>query len=124
MNKDFIAAINQIAEEKNLPHEVILETVEAALAAAYKKDYGDKDQEVRVSLDEKSGEMRIFEVREVVNKPDSIEDENLQIDKKSAQDWRKGAKVGETVEREVKPDEGFGRVAAQTAKQVIIQRIR
>ncbi|HSH31182.1 MAG TPA: NusA N-terminal domain-containing protein, partial [Candidatus Saccharimonadales bacterium] len=116
----FLAAINQMSDEKGLPREVIIETVEAALAAAYKKDYGDKDQEVRVELDQDSGEPHVMVTKEVVTTP---ENEFLQISKKDAQAYRKGAKVGETIEYEDQP-EGFGRVAAQTAKQVIIQRIR
>lgn len=120
MNPNFLDAINQIAEEKNLPLEVILETVEHALAAAYRKDYGDKDQEVRVQLDPKTGEPKVLVTKEVV---DEVENSFLQISKGDAQVYRKDAKVGETIEYEDKP-EGFGRVAAQTAKQVIIQRIR
>lgn len=124
MTSAFLAAINQMADEKGLPREIIVETVEAALAAAYKKDYGDKEQEVRVELDQETGQIHVFIVKEVVNKPEDIESEDLQIDKKGAQAYRKDAKVGETIEYEVDPGEGFGRVAAQTAKQVIIQRIR
>lgn len=124
MNSAFLAAINQMADEKGLPREIIIETVEAALAAAYKKDYGDRDQEVRVELDQETGQIHVFIVKEVVNKPADVENEDLQIDKKAAAEYRKDAKVGETIEYEVDPGEGFGRVAAQTAKQVIIQRIR
>ncbi|MBW3538075.1 transcription termination factor NusA [Candidatus Parcubacteria bacterium] len=120
MPSQFLAAINQMSDEKGLPREIIIETVEAALAAAYKKDYGDKDQEVRVELDQETGEPHVYVSKEVVTAP---ENEFLQISKKAAQAHRRGAKVGETIEYEDNP-EGFGRVAAQTAKQVIIQRIR
>jgi transcription termination/antitermination protein NusA len=123
----FMAAINLMAEEKGLPKEIIIETVEAALAAAYKKDYGDKDQEVRAQLDD-HGDIHIWVSKTVV--PDDVEIENdfLQIHLKDAKKIKKTAKVGteeepETVEYEDEP-EGFGRVAAQTAKQVIIQRVR
>jgi transcription termination/antitermination protein NusA len=124
MQTSFLAAINQIADEKGLPREIIIETVEAALAAAYKKDYGDKDEEVRVQLDEVSGQIRVFISKEVVAVPEDVENEHMQISMKDAQAYRKGATAGETVEYEVDPGEGFGRVAAQTAKQVIIQRLR
>jgi transcription termination/antitermination protein NusA len=124
MQTSFLAAINQIADEKGLPREIIIETVEAALAAAYKKDYGDKDEEVRVQLDEVSGQIRVFISKEVVAAPEDVENEHMQISMKDAQAYRKGATAGETVEYEVDPGEGFGRVAAQTAKQVIIQRLR
>ncbi len=120
MQTNFLAAINQIADEKSLPRDIIVETVEAALAAAYKKDYGDKDQEVRVGLDEKTGQAHVYVTKEVVS---TVENEHLQISKTEAQKHRKGAKIGETVEYEDQPED-FGRVAAQTAKQVIIQRLR
>lgn len=128
MNKDFMAAIGQIAEEKGLPREVILETVEAALAAAYRKDYGDKDQEVRVTLDENTGEMHVFVSKEVVE-DGAVNNEHLHIALSDAKKLDKKAKIGTEeepymVEMEVEPGEGFGRVAAQTAKQVIIQRLR
>jgi transcription termination/antitermination protein NusA len=122
MQSQFMAAINQISEEKGLPKEVIIETVEAALAAAYKKDYGDKDQEVRVSLDD-NGESHVFVTKTVVAGKDDIENPYLEITQADAQVYQKNVKVGDTVEYEDAP-EGFGRVAAQTAKQVIIQRIR
>lgn len=128
MELNFLAAINQIAEEKALPRDIIVETVEAALAAAYKKDHGDREQEVRVKLDEKNGQMHVFVARTVV--PDGeVEHEALQIGLTEAKKLDKGAKVGTeeepyTVEEEVEPGEGFGRVAAQAAKQVIIQRLR
>lgn len=118
--KTFISAINQICEEKNLTKEIVLETVEAALAAAYKKDYGDKDQEVRVELDENTGEPTVYVTKEVA---EEIENPHLQITVEEAQKHKKGAKAGDTVELKDMPKD-FGRVAAQTAKQVIIQRIR
>jgi N utilization substance protein A len=131
MNAQFLAAINQIADEKNLPRETILETVEAALAAAYKKDYGDKDQEVRVKLDDDTGEMTVFVSREVVadDVPDEDYNELLHVRLSEAKKTDKAAKIGTEeepymVEYKVDPGEGFGRVAAQTAKQVIIQRLR
>ncbi len=131
MNAQFMAAIAQIAEEKSLPRETILETVEAALAAAYKKDYGDKDQVVRVALNEHTGEMKVFVSKEVVadDKPDEDFNDQLHIRLIDAKKTDKKAKLGTEdepymVEFAVDPGEGFGRVAAQTAKQVIIQRLR
>jgi transcription termination/antitermination protein NusA len=123
MQSSFLAAINQIADEKGLPREIIIETVEAALAAAYKKDYGDKDQEVRVKLDEITGQIRVYITREVVAAED-VENEQLQMTPTEAKKYDSKAKIGDMVEYEVDPGEGFGRVAAQTAKQVIIQRLR
>ncbi len=132
MQNNFLAAINLIAEEKNLPRDIIIDTVEAALAAAYKKDYSDKDQQARAKLDEETGEVHIYESKVVV--PDGeVENEFLQISLTDAKKIDKKAIVREAdVENEIEPymvemeahPEDFGRVAAQTAKQVIIQRLR
>jgi N utilization substance protein A len=116
----FISAIEQICEEKGISKDVVLETIEMALIAAYKKDFGDKDQEVRVEVDPSTGDPRIFITKEVVAE---VENPHLEITEADAQVIRKSAKVGETVEYE-DVNKDFGRVAAQTAKQVIIQRIR
>ncbi len=120
MNTQFISAIDQICEEKGLTRDIVLETVEHALIAAYKKDYGDKDQQIRVVLDHDSGEVRIFVTKEVVSE---VENPYLQMTKEQAKSIKKDAKVGDEIEYEEK-NKDFGRVAAQTAKQVIIQRIR
>src|SRR5476651_661597 len=132
MQTNFLAAINMIAEEKNLPRDIIIETVEAALAAAYKKDYSDKDQEARAELDQETGEVHIFVSKTVV--PDGeVENDHLQISLSDAKKIDKKAVVrAADVEAEIEPymvemeahPEDFGRVAAQTAKQVIIQRLR
>lgn len=97
-----------------------METIEMALIAAYKKDFGDKDQEVRVEVDPSTGDPRIFVTKEVV---DEVDNPHLEISVGDAQIIKSSAKVSETVEIEDVNKE-FGRVAAQTAKQVIIQRIR
>lgn len=117
----FISAIEQICDEKGLSKDIVLETVGHAIAAAYKKDYGDRDQEVRAELDEVSGEPRIYVTKEVVG--GEPENDHLQITLKDAQQHKKSAKVGDMIEYE-EINKDFGRVAAQTAKQVIIQRIR
>jgi len=122
MNNQFIAAIEQICEEKGISKDIVMETIEMALIAAYKKDFGDKDQEVRVEVDPGSGEPRIFVTKEVAGEVE-LENEHLQISLADAQKITKDIKLGETVEIEDK-NKDFGRVAAQTAKQVIIQRIR
>ncbi len=120
MNNQFIAAIEQICEEKGISKDIVMETIEMALIAAYKKDFGDKDQEVRVEVNPDNGDPRIFITKEVT---DNVENEFLQITVADAQKIKKDAKAGDTVEIEDDNKE-FGRVAAQTAKQVIIQRIR
>ncbi len=116
----FTDAISQICEEKNISKEVVLETIEAALAAAYKKDYGSKDQEVRVEIDPDSGEIVVYIQKEVV---DEVENDMTQMSVVNASKLKKGAKVGDIIEIKDLPND-FGRIAAQTAKQVIIQRIR
>lgn len=117
----FMQAMKQIAEEKGLSKERIIQTVEQALAAAYRKDYGNKDQTIKVILNEKTGGMQIFKVMEVV---EEVENEEAQFSETEAQKEKKGAKVGDEIEISLPEPHGFGRIAAQTAKQVIIQRIR
>ncbi len=120
MNTQFMSAIEQICDEKGLSKEIVLEAVEQALAAAYKKDYGDRDQEVRVQLDEATGAPRIFISKEVV---EEVENPFLQISLSDAKKHKKDAKLEDVIEYE-EDNKDFGRVAAQTAKQVIVQRIR
>jgi N utilization substance protein A len=120
MQSQFAAAINQICDEKNIPKEIVLDTIKAALAAAYKKDFGSKNQEVRVDLDEETGEVVAYVQKEVV---ENVEDTYTQIPLENALKLDKQAKVGGIIEIKDMPSD-FGRIAAQTAKQVIIQRIR
>ncbi|MCC7432460.1 transcription termination/antitermination protein NusA [Candidatus Peregrinibacteria bacterium] len=120
MQSQFIAAINQICDEKNIPRDQILDTIKAAVRAAYRKDYGTKDQNIEVDLDEKRELFTIYLVKEIVKK---VEDGELQIALKDAQRYKKDAKVGGTVKIDVTPLE-YGRIAAQSAKQVIIQKIQ
>jgi len=118
--KQLVVAIRAIAEEKNLPEETVQEVVEQALAAAYRRDYGDREQEIRVSMNLNTGDVDAYITKEIVDK---VENEAFEISLTEAQVRRKNAKVGETIEIHQKP-ETFGRVAAQTAKQVILQRLR
>lgn len=120
MQNQFISAIEQICEEKGISKEMVLEAIEAAIVAAYKKDFGDKEQEVRAELNHDTGEATVYVTKEVVG---SVEDPMIQMTLADAKKVQKTAKLGDTVE--VKEDnKEFGRVAAQTAKQVIVQRIR
>ncbi len=117
--KQMAALVDIIAEEKNLPKETVLDVIEQAIAAAWRKDNGDRDMNVRASLNTTTGEADVFVMREV------IEDEvayNPAIEIPLAEAG-KGKKLGDIVEEkfEVK---SFGRVAAMTAKQVVIQRLR
>ncbi len=118
--KGLAIAVKTIAEEKNLPEDTVQEIVEQALAAAYRRDYGDREQEVRVTMNLNSGEVDAYVSKEVVER---VGDDKYEIDLTHAQVIRKNAEIGETVEIHEKV-ENFGRVAAQTAKQVILQRLR
>ena len=118
--KQLAQAIKVIAEEKNLPEEQVQDIVQQALAAAWRRDYGDREQEVRATMNLNTGEVTVYVSKEVV---DTVEDPNSQINLGEAQVVRKNAKVGETVEI-IQNVKEFGRVAAQPAKQVILQRLR
>jgi N utilization substance protein A len=118
--KQLAAAVKTIAEEKNLPEDTVKEVVEQALAAAYRRDVGEREQEVRVSMNLNTGDVDAYVSKEVVEK---VGDENFEISLTEAQAIKKNAKVGDLVEIHEKV-ENFGRVAAQTAKQVILQRLR
>jgi len=123
-NKEFEAAINQICDEKGISHDVVFETVEAALAAAYRKDYGKPDENVRAKFNSKTGNFDLFDVKEVVEDDAEIKDPRKQIILSEAKKKKKKIKVGEEIITPIEPPGDYGRVAAQTAKQVIIQRIR
>lgn len=118
--KQLATAIQAIAEEKNLSEEIVKDVVEQALAAAYRRDYGDREQEVRVTMDLNSGDVDAYISKVVVEK---VEDEHTEISLSEAQAIKKNAALDDVVEIHQKV-ESFGRVAAQTAKQVILQRLR
>lgn len=118
--KQLALAMKAIAEEKNLPEDSVKEVVEQALAAAYRKDFGHREQEVKANINLATGDLDVFITKEVV---DNVEDEHSQIDLEAAKKIKKTAKIGDEVEIVDRP-KSFGRVAAQTAKQVILQRLR
>ncbi len=121
MASEFMAAIMQIAEEKGISKEAVLETVEAALAAAYRKDFGQREQLVVAQMDPKSEKARLFIVHKIV---EEVEDPLKEISLKDAKKADKKAEIGGEIREEVFPPAEYGRVAAQTAKQVILQRLR
>jgi N utilization substance protein A len=118
--KQLAVAIRAIAEEKNLPEDSVKEVVEQALAAAYRRDYGEREQEVRVEMNLNTGDIDVYVSKEVVEK---VGDDVVEISLGDAQVMKKNAAVGDIIEIHQKA-ENFGRVAAQTAKQVILQRLR
>ncbi len=120
MQTQFIAAVNQLCDEKNIPKDTVLETIKAALRAAYRKDYGNKDQNVDVELDENSGLATVYLIKTVVEK---VTSGDLEMTEKDAKKYKKSAKIGDQIKIDVTPT-NYGRIAAQAAKQVIIQRIQ
>jgi transcription termination/antitermination protein NusA len=118
--KQLAIAIRAIAEEKNLPQDTVQQIVEQALAAAYRRDYGEREQEVHVTMNLNTGDVDAYVAKEVV---DTVENEAYEISLADAKVMQKNAKVGDSVEVHEKVN-NFGRVAAQTAKQVILQRLR
>jgi N utilization substance protein A len=130
--KEFQLAIEQIAAEKNIPVEKILETIEAALAAAYRKDFGKPTENIKVKFDTETGGAKVFDVKTVVEEipEDPEQQKEKEINPKEhialadAKKKKKSAKVGDAIETPITPPGAYGRIAAQTAKQVIIQRLR
>ena len=160
------SAIKALCEEKNLDYKAVIEAVELALAAAYRKDYGERNQNIKVKFDPESGKSKVFDVKTVVENlpaeeeaemlknlynPEPTPRENFQerynqrvdeenneeseeekekfnpktnIQLKEAMILKMGAKVGDELKLDLAIPESYGRMAAQTAKQVIIQKIR
>ena len=119
MSKAFIDAIEALEKEKDVSKDVIFEAIESALISAYKKNYG-TSQNVRVEIDKEDGEIDVFMQKDVV---EEVEDDSVQISIEEAREIDPRYEVGDIVEYQVKPRD-FGRIAAQTAKQVVVQRIR
>ena len=120
MKSEFEIAITQVSADRNLSPQIIMEAIEAALVSAYKHNYG-ASQNVRVSLDPRTGQVRVYITKTVTEEVE--EDQPGQILLADARAIEADAQIGESIEIEVKP-RNFGRIAAQTAKQVITQRIR
>lgn len=157
---DLTNAIKQVCEEKNLDYQAVVNTIELALAAAYRKDYGEKNQNIKVIFDPATGSSEIYDVKTVVdNLPAQEEEEMLRrlndpdykreeekekkvelegddeekehrfnpktdIQLKEAAIMKHGAQIGEEIMTELPIPDSYGRMAAQTAKQVIIQKLR
>ena len=114
-----MAALNQICADKNVSPDQVLEAVKQAISTAYRKDYGNKEQEIRVVLREDQDMPSILLIKEIV---EEVENENFEISIADAQKLKPDAEVGSELEIDVTP-EGYGRIAAQAAKQVILQKI-
>ena len=119
--KQLTLAVRTIAEEKNLPEETVLSVIEQAIAAAWRRDNGTRDQLVRASLNVNNGTAVVSVVKTVV---EEVENDANQIDLEEAKEIDPAAELGGEVMMETHNVTTFGRVAAQTAKQVILQRLR
>jgi N utilization substance protein A len=119
VNKEFISAINQVCHERQLSREIVLEAIEAALISAYKRNFG-AAQTITANIDPETGAARVFVEKEVVGE---VIDSKAQITLEEALKHESGVSIGDLMQFEATPGD-FGRIAAQTAKQVILQRIR
>jgi len=143
--KTLTSAVMEIAEERGIAQEKVIEVIESALAAAYKKEYGKKREKYGATLDPKTGEVKFFQLKQVISEDEILSEKELEEIKegkkeapedkirfnperhillKEAKKTNPKIKAGEFLSIPVKSKEGFGRIAAQTAKQVILQKIK
>lgn len=118
-SKELIEALEELEKDRGIKKEIILESIETALVTAYKRNF-DSVENVKVTMDGKTGEIHVYAEKEVV---EVVENPNLQINLADAQKLSKKLVIGDIAEIEIVP-KNFGRIAAQTAKQVIVQKIR
>ncbi len=118
-NKELILALEDLENEKGIKKDYLLESIETALVTAYKRNF-DAQENVKIEMDKKTGATHVYAIKEIVDNP---EDSINQISLKEAKKMNKASKIGDSVEVEIVP-KNFGRIAAQTAKQVIVQKIR
>ncbi|WP_326716618.1 transcription termination factor NusA [Vagococcus jeotgali] len=119
MNKDLLGALDALETEKGISKEIVVEALEAAMISAYKRHYG-QAQNVEVEFDDKKGDVHIYSVKEVT---EEVMDSQLEVSLEEALKVNGAYEIGDMVRFEVTPKD-FGRIAAQTAKQVILQRVR
>lgn len=119
MSKEMLRALDALEQEKGIAKEVVIEALEAALVSAYKRHYG-QAQNVEVEFDEKKGDIHVYAVKEVT---EEVMDSQLEVSLEEALKIHKAYEIGDKIRFEVTPKD-FGRIAAQTAKQVILQRVR
>lgn len=119
MNREFIKAVEELEKEKEISKDLLIEAIESALVSAYKKNYG-TSQNVRVNIDKESGDINVYMRKDIV---EEVEDELVEVSIEEARETDPKYQVGDVVEIQVTPRD-FGRIAAQTAKQVVVQRIR
>lgn len=118
--KQLTLAVRTIAEEKNLPEDTVLSVIEQAIAAAWRRDNGERDQDVRAELNTNDGTANVFVAREAV---EEVGSDAVEISLEDARKVKADAEIGDIIEEKHEVT-SFGRVAAQTAKQVVLQRLR
>lgn len=121
INKDFFVALNELEEQKGIKKEFFLETLESALVAAYKKNFGEA-KDVSVKLNPEKNTIKVYAFKTVVE-DDKVENPDNQIALSQAKEIKKSYKIGDAVQEEISPKD-FGRIAAGTAKQVVTQKLR
>ncbi len=119
-SKELILALEDLEKEKGIKKDYMLESIETALVTAYKRNYDSNFENVKVVMNSETGEIHVYAEKTVV---DVVEDEKIEINLEDAQKINKKLSIGDTAQIEIVPRD-FGRIAAQTAKQVIIQKIR
>lgn len=119
MSSELLDALTALEEQKGISRDVLIEAIEAALVTAYKRNFN-QAQNVRVDLNLKTGSMVVYSRKDVV---EEMEDDRLQISLEDAKLVNPAYEIGDILEQEVTP-RNFGRIAAQTAKQVVTQRVR
>ncbi|GKS80875.1 transcription termination/antitermination protein NusA [Ligilactobacillus pabuli] len=119
MSKELLEALDSLETEKGVKKEIVIDALESALVSAYKRNYG-QAQNVEVEFDQTRGNIHVYAVKEVVHE---VFDSRLEVSLKDALELNRAYEVGDTIRFEVTPKD-FGRIAAQTAKQVIMQRVR
>ncbi|GAX01732.1 transcription termination factor NusA [Secundilactobacillus silagei] len=118
MSKELVGALDTLEKEKGIKKEIVIDALEAALTSAYKRNYG-QAQNVEVDFDQKKGDVHVYAVKKVV---DQVYDSRLEVSLDDALQVSRGYELGDDIKFEVTP-KNFGRIAAQTAKQVIMQRV-
>ena len=119
MNREFIEAINELEKERHISKDILIEAIESALVSAYKKNYG-TSQNVRVDIDREDGDIAVLMKKDIV---EEVYDDMCEMTLEEAQAIDPRYEIGDAIEFQVTPRD-FGRIAAQTAKQVVVQRIR
>lgn len=120
MNGEFLLAIEEISKEKGISKEQLFNALDAALVSAYKKNYGSNNSNVKVLIDRETGAINVYSLKTVV---EEVENDQMEIGLEDAKELNLKLQIGDVAEIKVIPKD-FGRIAAQTAKHVVVQKIR